>query len=79
MLQLSLHATATEAWAPQGRPSTAGKKKKKKNQKDLNSDPNNPPLAYNLDKLLKISDSLFALWQNEDNNTRLVSAFEELS
>jgi len=30
-------------------------KKKKKNQKDLNSNHNNPPLAYNLDKLLKIS------------------------
>ena len=55
------------------------KKKKKKNQKDLNSNSNNPLLAYNLDKLLKISDSLFALWQNEDNNTCLVSAFEELS
>ena len=51
--------------------------KKKKNQKDLNSNHNNPPLAYNLDKLLKIS--LFALWQNEDNNTCLMSAFEELS
>ena len=62
-----------------GDPAQPEKKKKKKNQKDLNSDPNNPPLAYNLDKLLKISDSLFALWQNEDNNTRLVSAFEELS
>ena len=57
----------------------AQQKKKKKNQKDLNSNLNNPALAYNLDKLLKISDSLFALWQNGDNDSCLVNASEELN
>ena len=36
-----------------GDPAQQKKKKKKKYQKDLNSNPNNPALAYNLDKLLK--------------------------